>query len=102
MLQTAVGPAGTTNPLSDQERTIRSDMSAEDVLRLNRALDGSPFKPLVHVDGRLFCVIRLSKAKTDDTSDDQKHPVGFQKRSGSNVFQVFEGGGALNMAIRAI
>ena len=100
MLQT-VGPGAT--PLSDQERTIRSDISVEEVLRLNRALDGSPIKPLIHVDGRLFCVVRISKAKTDYTcDDDQKHPVGFQRRFGPNIFQVFEGGGALNMAIRAI
>ena len=82
--------------LSDEERTIRGDMTVEEALRLNQALDGTLMKPLLQFDGRLYYVIRVSKV-----IDEGHRHLGSQKRVGSNVLQVFQGG-ALKMEIRKI
>ena len=88
------GPGATY--LSDEERTMRGDMTVDEVLRLHRALSGTLVKPLLQFDGRLYYVIRMSKVEDEDSGD-----LGSQKRVGSHVVQVFQGG-TLKMGIRKV
>ena len=81
--------------LSDEERMVRSDMTKEEVVRLHRALTGTSQKPLLQFDGHLYYVVRLSEIEGNNLS------LGSQKRVGSHVIQLFEGG-ALRMGIRTI
>lgn len=89
----SVGFGGTL--LSDEERTIRSDMTKDEVLRLHRALTGTAQKPLLQFDGRLNYVVRLSEIEENDLA------LGSQKRVGTHIIQSFQGG-ALKMGIRNV
>ncbi|KAL8830868.1 MAG: hypothetical protein Q9191_001193 [Dirinaria sp. TL-2023a] len=89
----SVGYGGTL--LSDEERTIRGDMTKEEVLRLHRALTGTTQKPLLQFDGRLNHVVRVSEVEENGLA------LGSQKRVGAHIIQSFWGG-ALKMGIRNV
>lgn len=97
---TPQGPPQDSRPgavlLSDEERTVRPDMTMAEALRLFRALDGTVLRPLLNYDGRLYYAIRMSKVSGESHGDQ-----GSQKRIGSNILQVFQGG-TLKIAIRKI
>ena len=85
-----------SRPLTDDERTIKDDMDVEEVMRLGRALEGSPSRPLFRFDNNLYYVTRLTRLSEDVA------PIGSaQKRVGTSVIQQFKGG-CVNMAIRKV
>ena len=71
-------------------------MDVEEVMRLGRALEGLPTRPLVRFSGGLYYVIRLTQIAEEDLKS-----VGTQKRIGLDLIQYFQGG-AVRMAIRKI
>ena len=85
-----------SRPLTDDERTIKDDMDVEEVMRLGRALEGSPASVLLRFNDGLYFVPRLTRLREEDTQ-----PVGTQKRVGTDVVQHFKGG-CVKMAIRKI
>ena len=85
-----------SRPLRDDERTLKDDMDVEEVMRLGRALEGLPIRPLVRFDGGLYHVMRLTRMGEED-----RKPVGTQKRIGLDLIQYFKGG-AVRMAVRKI
>ncbi|KAL6717845.1 hypothetical protein ACLMJK_003930 [Lecanora helva] len=88
--------ASGSRPLSDDERTVKVDMDAEGVMRLGRALGGSPTRPLLRFNDGLYFVMRLNRLREEDAQ-----PIGTQKRVGTDVIQYFKGG-CVRMAIRKI
>ncbi|KAL8771486.1 MAG: hypothetical protein Q9209_003156 [Squamulea sp. 1 TL-2023] len=85
-----------SRPLSDDERTITDDMGVEDVLRLGRALEGSPTRPLLRFNDGLYYITRLTQLKEEDVQFE-----GTQKRVGTDLIQRFKGG-YVRMAIRKV
>ena len=90
------GDAWALRPLSDDERTLKDDMDVEEVMRLGRALEGFPTRPLLRFNGGLYYIMRLTRLKEDGLK-----PTGTQKRVGSDLIQHFKGG-AVRMAIRKV
>ena len=90
------GNAWGSRPLNDEERTLRDDMHVEEVMRLGRALEGSPMRPLLRFNDGLYYVMRLIHQAEEDVK-----LVGTQKRIGSDVIRHFPGG-AVRMAIRKV
>lgn len=85
-----------SRPLSDDERTIKDAMEVEEVMRLGRALEGSPTRPLLRFSNGLYLVMRMTRLKEEDVK-----PDGTQKRVGTDVIQHFKGG-CVRMAIHKV
>ena len=83
-----------SRPLNDAERTIRHDMNVDQVMRLCRALEGSPTRPLLHFNNGLYYVMR-------STIEAGVQPESSQKRVGTDVVQRFSDG-CVRMAIRKV
>ena len=96
---------------NDEQRTITSDMSLEEVQSLCRAVH-HPFSALFRYDGQLYYVLRVTPVtreefgslatRLQDVGSGNGGTVdGAQKRIGSNVLQTFRDG-ILSMAIRKV
>ena len=93
------GPGGEVDSwaaryMTDHERTIKDEMSLEEVLRLSRAVGAT--KPFVKFSGGLYHVLRMSRLEVEDAK-----PEGTQERMGLDIIQYFKDG-AIRMTIRKI
>ena len=82
--------------MTDDERTVKADMSIEEVMKLARAFDGPGLKPLLKFNGDLYYALRLARLEGEEPTS-----VGTQKRVGMDLIQHFHGG-AVKMAIRKV
>ena len=96
---------------SDEQRTITSDMSIEEVQRVFRSVS-SYFSALFRYNGQLYYVLRVTPVAQEDVGSlatrlpDVDSGNGdtinkAQKRVGSNLLQTFRDG-VLSMAIRKV
>jgi hypothetical protein len=89
--------------LTDDERTVKHDMTCSEAMRLCRALREGPFPPLISYEGRLYRVVRGSLSDTFGEKKDKDRFVATEvlTRMGTNVLLQLQDG-VMNLAIRKV